>query len=85
MELNYNLVTTGNPEWNKRLTTCSHNLTAAVQKSFLKDNALTLRLEARDILSLTKQNITTDYGYSIYQQQMRHDNRRVCLSLRYSL
>ena len=85
VELNYNLVTTGNPEWNKRLTTCSHNLTAAVQKSFLKDNALTLRLEARDILSLTKQNITTDYGYSIYQQQMRHDNRRVCLSLRYSL
>ena len=85
VELNYNLVTTGNPEWNKRLTRCTHNLTAAVQKSFLKDNALTLRLEARDILGLTKQYETTDYGYNIYQQQMRHDNRRVCLSLRYSL
>ena len=85
VELNYNLVTTGNPEWNKHLTRCTHNLTAAVQKSFLKDNALTLRLEARDILGLTKQYETTDYGYSIYQQQMRHDNRRVCLSLRYSL
>ena len=85
VELNYNFVSTGNPEWNKRITTCTHNLTAAIQKSFLKNNALTLRLEARDILNLTKQNITTDYGYTVYQQQMHHDNRRVCLSLRYSL
>lgn len=85
VELNYNLVTTGNPEWNTRLTRCSHNLTAAIQKSFLKDNALTLRLEARDILGLTKENTTTDYGCSVLQQQIRHDNRRICLSLRYSL
>ena len=85
VELNYNLVTTGNPEWNTRLTRCSHNLTAAIQKSFLKDNALTLRLEARDILGLTKENVTTDYGCSVQKQQKRHDNRRICLSLRYSL
>ena len=85
VELNYNLVTSGHPEWNTHLTTCGHNLTAAIQKSFLKDNALTLRLEARDILATTKQDVTTDYGYSILQQQTRHDNRRVCLSLRYSL
>ena len=85
VELNYNLVTTGNPDWNTRLLTCGHNLTAAVQKSFLKNNALTLRLEARDMLGTTMQKSKTDYGCSIYQQQKRHDNRRICLSLRYSL
>ena len=85
VELNYNLITRGHPEWNTHLTTCGHNLTAAVQKSILKDNALTLRLEARDILGTTKQDVTTDYGYSLLQEQKRHDNRRICLSLRYSL
>ena len=85
VELNYNLVTTGHPEWNTRLMACRHNLTAAVQKSFLKDNALTLRLEAKDVLGMTKEDVTIDYGYSVLQQQKRHDNRRICLSLRYSL
>jgi len=85
VELNYNLVTTGHPEWNTRLMACRHNLTAAVQKSFLKDNALTLRLEAKDVLGMTQEDVTIDYGYSVLQQQKRHDNRRICLSLRYSL
>ena len=51
----------------------------------LKDNALTLRLEAKDVLGMTQEDVTIDYGYSVLQQQKRHDNRRICLSLRYSL
>ena len=71
--------------WNTRLMACSHNLSAAVQKSFLKDDALTLRLEAKDILGMTQQETRVDYDCSLLHQFMRHDNRRICLSLRYSL
>ena len=85
LELNYNLLTPGHKEGNMHVTTYSHDLTAAIQKSFLKNNALTLRIEARDMLGLTQQKMTTDYGYSLYHQCISHDNRRLCLSLRYSL
>jgi len=84
LELNYQLITPGHPSWNTRLIACSHNLSAAVQKSFLKDDALTLRLEAKDILGMTRQEIRTEYDCSLLHQFMRHDNRRICLSLRYS-
>ena len=47
--------------------------------------ALTLRLEAKDILRMTQQEIMVDYDCSLLHQFMRHDNRRICLSLRYSL
>ena len=85
LELNYQLITPGHSSWNTRLMACSHNLSAAVQKSFLKDDALTLRLEAKDILGMTHQETRVDYDCSLLHQFMRHDNRRICLSLRYSL
>lgn len=85
LELNYQLITPGHTSWNTRLMACSHNLSAAVQKSFLKDDALTLRLEAKDILGMTQQETRVDYDCSLLHQFMRHDNRRICLSLRYSL
>lgn len=85
LELNYHLITPGHPSWNTRRTACSHDLSVAVQKSFLTDDALTLRLEAKDILRMTQQEIMVDYDCSLLHQFMLHDNRRICLSLRYSL
>lgn len=65
--------------------TCNYwMLTGAVQKSFLKNDALTLRLSWQDIFRKANESVFINYGsYSIYQTN-RMDYNRLILTLRYN-
>ena len=59
-------------------------LTGAVQKSFLKNDALTLRLSWQDIFRKANESVFINYGsYSIHQTN-RMDYNRLILTLRYN-
>lgn len=64
--------------------TCNYwMLTGAVQKSFLKNDALTLRLSWQDIFRKANESVFINYGsYSIHQTN-RMDYNRLILTLRY--
>ena len=64
--------------------TCNYwMLTGAVQKSFLKNDALTLRLSWQDIFRKANESVFINYGsYSIHQTN-RVDYNRLILTLRY--
>lgn len=51
-----------------RFTKPTHSLNLAVSKSFLKHDALNVRLSWNDILNKTKNRIDTDYG-NFYNSQ----------------
>ena len=59
------------------------NLTASVQKAFLKDKSLVLRLSANDLVKLANFDVVTDFGHLKVAQTNIFDNRRVTLSLTY--
>ena len=59
------------------------NLTAALQKSFLKDGSLVVRLEGKDILGLGDNNVYCDYGNYFMEQTNQMDTKRLTLSVRY--
>ena len=66
------------------LTNVYFNLTAAVQKTLLKDGSLVLRLEGSDLAGLAHNNIATDFGnYKIWQTNIM-DTQRIKFSIRYS-
>jgi len=67
---------------NLYMTNHFFNLTAAVQKSFLKD-ALVVRLEGRDLTRTARYNIHTDFGAYLVDQTNLMDSQRVVLSVRY--
>ena len=69
---------------NLYLTNVYFNLTAAVQKSLLKDGSLVLRLEGSDLAGMAHNDIATDFGnYKVTQTNIM-DSQRIKFSIRYS-
>lgn len=60
------------------------NLTAAVQKTLLKDNSLVLRLEGNDLAHTAKTNVDSDFGSHTISQNNMMDTQRVKFSVRYT-
>ena len=60
------------------------DLNAAVQKTFLKDEALVLRLEGADLTGLAHYDVDTDFGSHTISQTNLMDTQRVKLSIRYN-
>ena len=60
------------------------DITAAVQKTLLKDGSLVLRLEGSDLAGLARYDIDTDFGSHTITQTNRMDTQRVKFSLRYN-
>ena len=68
---------------NITLTNHFFDLTAAVQKTLLKDGSLVLRLEGRDLTYGGHNNIFTDLGHYKITQTVLMDSQRLVLSIRY--
>lgn len=62
-----------------KFTKPTHSLNLAVSKSFLKHDALNVRLSWNDILNKTKNHIVTDYGNFVNSQS--NDSYAPCLQL----
>jgi hypothetical protein len=60
------------------------NLTAAVQKTLLRDGSLVVRLEAADLTRTAYFNTASDFGSHTIMQTNLMDTQRVKLSVRYS-
>jgi len=69
---------------NTRQTNNYFNLDAAIQKSFLKDDALTLRLEGTDLTKTANFNVWSDCGSHSITQSNRFDQHRVKFSVTYA-
>ena len=69
---------------NLLVTNVYSNVTAAVQKTMLKDGSLVLRLEGNDILGTTDMNVDSDFGSHTITQTNRMDQQRIKFSVRYS-
>ena len=66
------------------LTNVYFNLTAAVQKTLLKDGSLVLRLEGADLAGMAHNDIATDFGnYKVWQTNIM-DTQKIKFSIRYS-
>ena len=66
------------------LTNVYFYLTAAVQKTLLKDGSLVLRLEGTDLAGMAHNDVTTDFGsYKVWQTNLM-DTQRIKFSVRYS-
>jgi hypothetical protein len=68
---------------NITLTNHYFDLTAAVQKTLLKDGSLVLRLEGRDLTYGGHNNIFTDLGHYRITQTVLMDTQRIVFSIRY--
>ena len=60
------------------------DLSAAVQKAFLRDKSLVVRLEGSDLAGLALYNVFSDFGSVTIMQTNRMDTQRVKLSIRYN-
>ena len=69
---------------NLYLTHTYFDLTAAVQKTLLRDGSLVLRLEGKDLAGTAHYNVESDFGSHTIAQTNIMDTQRVKLSLRYS-
>ena len=69
---------------NVRLTSDYVDVTAAVQKTLLKDGALVLRLEGRNLVNKAFYNVDTDFGAHTIMQNNIMDTQKVKFSLRYN-
>ncbi|MCI6117894.1 MAG: outer membrane beta-barrel protein [Prevotella sp.] len=65
-----------------KFTKPKHSLNLAVSKSFLKHDALNVRVAWNDILNKTKEHVCTDYGNFIHNQN--NDYYSPCVQLRVS-
>lgn len=65
-----------------KFTKPTHSLSLAVSKSFLKHDALNVRLSWNDILNKTVNHINTDYGNFFNKQS--NDSYAPCVQLRVS-
>lgn len=59
-------------------------LSASIQKTMLRNNALTIRMSANDLLYRTGQDLLMDSGYSRMYQCNRHSSQRLYVSVRYA-
>ena len=83
MELGGEMYSRGYSE-NIYLTNVYFNLTAAVQKTLLKDGSLVLRLEGADLAGMAHNDIATDFGeYKVWQTNIMN-TQRIKFSVRYS-
>ncbi len=71
-------------EQNVRLVNPVFNLTAAVQKTLLKDGSLVLRLEGDDLAGMNHYSFDTDFGSHTIQQTNVMDTQRIKFSVRYN-
>ncbi len=60
------------------------DLTAAVQKTLLKDNSLVLRLEGHDLARQAHANVDSDFGSHTIKQTNMMDTQKVKFSVRYT-
>ena len=60
------------------------DLSAAVQKTLLKDGSLVLRLEGSDLTRTGRYNVDTDFGNHTIVQTNVMDTQRIKLSIRYN-
>ena len=68
---------------NMTLTNHFFDLTAAVQKTLLKDGSLVLRLEGRDLAYLGHNNVFSNLGHYSIKQSVLMDSQRLVFSIRY--
>ena len=83
LELDTNVATSGYQQ-NILTTNTYFDLKAAVQKAFLCDKSLVVRLSASNLAGLANYNCKTDFGAVFINQKNIYDNRRITLSIRYS-
>ena len=60
------------------------DITAAVQKTLLRDGSLVLRLEGRDLTGMAHYDINSDFGSHTIMQTNLLDTQRVKISIRYN-
>ena len=68
---------------NMTLTNHYFDLTAAVQKTLLKDGSLVLRLEGRDLTYTGHNNVFSNLGHYSITQSVLMDTQRLVFSIRY--
>ncbi len=73
------------PGQQQNITLTNHyfDLTAAVQKTLLKDGSLVLRLEGRDLAYLGHNNVFSNLGHYSITQSVLMDSQRLVFSIRY--
>ena len=69
---------------NVLLTSPYIGITAAIQKTLLKDGSLVLRLEGADLIYRAHYNVDTDFGSHTITQTNNMDTQKVKFSIRYS-
>ena len=69
---------------NVRLTSNYIDITAAVQKTLLKDGSLVIRLDGYDLAGMAHYDVDTDFGSHTITQTNIMDTQKVRLSLRYN-
>jgi len=82
-EANMNIYTKGDV-MNYRLTRPSYNLRLVMQKCWLKNDALCLRVTASDVLQKTGTKMEMDCGYYVLNQYTKNNQHRLDVSLRYT-
>ena len=83
VEGNLNIMTKGDM-MNFRMLTNSYNLGFAVQKCWLENDALCLRITLTDVLQRSSQAMEMDCGYYLMEQHNHFNRFRLGASLRYS-
>ena len=82
-ELGAHVMTKGYTQ-NLRMTNLYCDINAAVQKKLLKDGALVLRLEGKDLAGLAHYNVDSDFGSHTITQTNTMDMQKVKLSVSYN-
>lgn len=83
LEANMNITSAGDA-MNFHLLDHSFNLNLAVQKCWLKDDALCLRVTLSDALKKVHTHMKMDCGYYLLDQDSRNNRQRLDVSLRYT-
>ena len=73
------------PGYTQNVMVTNHflNLSAAVQKTLLRDGSLVIRLSGQDLAGLGYNDVFTDLGTYTLKQSVHMDTQRVMLSVRY--
>ena len=83
VEANMNIMTKGD-NLNFRMTTPAYNLGFVVQKCWLKNDTLCLRISLQDVLKRSLQDTYSDAGFLIHTETPIRNNHRLDVSLRYT-
>ena len=83
VEANMNIRTKGD-NLNFRMTSTAYNLGIVVQKCWLKNDALCLRISLQDVLKRSLQDTYSDAGFLIHTETPIRNNHRLDVSLRYT-